>query len=376
MKKFLSMALALVMMLTMASCAMAEDTLKIGAIAPLTGAAASYGLEVQAGVNYAVEEVNANGGLLGKTVEVIWRDDMHDPATSVNAYNEIVNDVVAFVGPVTTAPTVAVYGVAGKDGTPMISPSATAYEVTDAGNNLFRACFLDPYQAEIMAVFAKENLQAATAAIVYNNADDYSMGLAESFKKKAAELGIEIVAEEVCVAGQADYSAQMDKVSSAEPDVVYVAEYYEDAAIILPNAYDAGLDETPLLGADGWTGLAAQVGSDVQYLANCYYTDSFSNEADGEVAKAFVTGFTASTGAAPAGFNALGYDAARLMFRAIEVAGNTNAADIVAAMDAMNYECATGVITFDDHNDPIKSVYVKSYNEDGSEKLITRVDPQ
>ena len=259
MKKFLAMVLALAMMLTMASAAMAE-TLKIGGIAPLTGAAASYGLEVQAGVNYAVEEINANGGLLGMQVEVIWRDDVHDPATSVNAYNEIVNDVVAFVGPVTTAPTIAVFNVAAQDGTPMITPSATAYEVTDGGNNLFRACFLDPYQAEIMAVFAKETLGASTAAIIYDNANDYTIGLADSFKAKAAELGIEIVAEEVCVAGQADYSAQMDKIADAAPDVVYVAEYYEDTAVMLPLAYEAGLDETPLLGADGWTGLAAQVG--------------------------------------------------------------------------------------------------------------------
>lgn len=375
MKKFLAMVLALAMMLTMASAAMAE-TLKIGGIAPLTGAAASYGLEVQAGVNYAVEEINANGGLLGMQVEVIWRDDVHDPATSVNAYNEIVNDVVAFVGPVTTAPTIAVFNVAAQDGTPMITPSATAYEVTDGGNNLFRACFLDPYQAEIMAVFAKETLEASTAAIIYDNANDYTIGLTNSFKAKAAELGIEIVAEEVCVAGQADYSAQMSKIADAEPDVVYVAEYYEDTAVMLPLAYEAGLDETPLLGPDGWTGLAAQVGDEVEYLQNCYYSDSFSNEAEGEVAKAFVSGFTASTGAAPAGFNALGYDAARLMLHAIEVAGSTDAAAIVAALDATNYECATGVITFDDHNDPIKSVYVKSYNEDGSEKLVTRVDPQ
>lgn len=178
------------------------------------------------------------------------------------------------------------------------------------------------------------------------------------------------------MAGQADYSAQMSKIADAEPDVVYVAEYYEDTAVMLPLAYEAGLDETPLLGPDGWTGLAAQVGDEVEYLQNCYYSDSFSNEAEGEVAKAFVSGFTASTGAAPAGFNALGYDAARLMLHAIEVAGSTDAAAIVAALDATNYECATGVITFDDHNDPIKSVYVKSYNEDGSEKLVTRVDPQ
>lgn len=375
MKKLFAMFMVAMMLFGMAGGAMAEETLKIGGIAPLTGAAASYGLEVQAGVNYAVEQVNAAGGVLGMQVEMIWRDDMHDAATSVNAYNEITNDVVAFVGPVTTAPTIAVYGVAAADGKPMISPSATAYEVTNPGNNVFRACFLDPYQAETMAVFAKENLGAATAAVVYDNANDYTLGLRDAFNKKAAELGIEIVAEEVCVAGQADYSAQLTKIADAEPDVVFVAEYYEDTAVMLPLAFEAGLDETPLLGPDGWTGLASQVGSDVEYLKNCYYCDSFSNEAEGEVAKAFIAGFTASTGAAPAGFNALGYDAARLMFNAIESAGGTDAAAIVAAMDATNLECATGVITFNDHNDPIKSVYIKTYNEDGSEKLFTRVDP-
>lgn len=376
MKKFLAILLAAMMLLSMTSVVMADDVLKIGGIGPLTGAASSYGLEVQMGANFAVEQINANGGVLGKQVEIIWRDDAHDPATGVNVYNELANDVVAFVGPVTTAPTIAVFKVAAEDNKPMVSPSATAYEVTDAGNNLFRACFLDPYQAETMAVFAKNSLGATTAAIVYDNANDYTIGLRGAFVAKAAELGIEIIAEEVCVAGQADYSAQMSKIADAEADVVFVAEYYEDTAVMLPLAFEAGLDETPLLGPDGWTGLADQVGADVEYLKNCYFCDSFSNEATGEVAKAFIEGFTASTGAAPAGFTALGYDAARLLFSAIENAGSTDADAIIAALDATKLECATGLITFDDHNDPIKSVYIKTYNEDGSEKLFTLVDPE
>ena len=144
MKKILVAALALVMLMT-ACCAVAEDTVKIGGLSPLTGAVAVYGLAVQAGVDYAVDEINANGGVLGKQIEFVWRDDQGDPAYAVSMYNQLVGEGIdALVGAVTTAPTIAVFNEAAKTGVPAITASASAYEVTNAGNTVFRACFLDP----------------------------------------------------------------------------------------------------------------------------------------------------------------------------------------------------------------------------------------
>lgn len=375
MKKLLVAVLAIALAMT-ACFAAAEDTIKIGGISPLTGAAAVYGLDVQAGVDYAVEEINANGGVLGKQIELIWRDDQHDPATAINMYNQLVDEgVVAVVGPVTTAPTIAAFDVAAKDNMPCITASASAYEVTNAGNNLFRACFLDPYQAGIAVQYAVDTLGAKTVGIIYDNANDYTLGLYDAFVAKAAELGLEIVATEVGVAGQADYSAQIGKIADAEPDVIYAAEYAQEIAIMLPQMFDAGLDETAIIGPDGFSGVDTQIGDDVELLANCVYTSAFSLDSTGEVAIAFIDGFTAKTGEAPALFNALGYDAMKIMAQAIENAGSTEKDAIIAALDATDIEGATGHMTFDDHNDPIKSVFIIGFTEDGAETLKAIVDP-
>lgn len=376
MKKFLVALLALVMLMTTCT-AMADDTVKVGGLTPLTGAVAVYGLAVQAGVDYAVEEINAAGGVMGKQIEFIWRDDQGDPAYAVSMYNQLVGeDIVALVGAVTTAPTIAVFSEVAKTGMPAITASASAYEVTNAGNNLFRACFLDPYQAGIAAQFIKENLGAETVGIIYDNANDYTLGLYEAFIAKAEEIGLEVVATEVGVAGQADYSAQISKLSDAEPDAIYAAEYAQELAVMLPQIFDAGLDETPLVGPDGFSGVDSQVGEDVGLLANCYYTSAFSLDSTDEVAKAFIEGFTAKTGAAPTLFNALGYDAMKIMAAAIDAAGSTDQEAVVAALDATDINGATGHMTFDDHNDPIKSVFVISFTDEGKETLETIVNPQ
>ena len=376
MKKFFVTLLALVMLMTSVT-AMADGAVKVGGLSPLTGAVAVYGLAVQAGVDYAVEEINAAGGVLGQPIDFIWRDDQGDPAYAVSMYNQLVGEGInALVGAVTTAPTIAVFSEAAKTGMPAITASASAYEVTNAGNNLFRACFLDPYQAGIAAQFIKDNLGCETVGIIYDNANDYTLGLYEAFVAKAEEIGLEVVATEVGVAGQADYSAQISKLSDAEPDAIYAAEYAQELAVMLPQIFDAGLDETPLVGPDGFSGVDGQVGSDVHLLANCYYTSAFSLDSTDEVAKAFIEGFTAKTGAAPTLFNALGYDAMKIMAAAIEAAGSTDAAAIVAALDATDIDGATGHMTFDDHNDPIKSVFVISFTDEGKEALETVVNPQ
>ena len=376
MKKFFVTLLALVMLMTSVT-AMADGAVKVGGLSPLTGAVAVYGLAVQAGVDYAVEEINAAGGVLGQPIDFIWRDDQGDPAYAVSMYNQLVGEGIdALVGAVTTAPTIAVFSEAAKTGMPAITASASAYEVTNAGNNLFRACFLDPYQAGIAAQFIKDNLGCETVGIIYDNANDYTLGLYVAFVAKAEEIGLEVVATEVGVAGQADYSAQISKLSDAEPDAIYAAEYAQELAVMLPQIFDAGLDETPLVGPDGFSGVDGQVGSDVHLLANCYYTSAFSLDSTDEVAKAFIEGFTAKTGAAPTLFNALGYDAMKIMAAAIEAAGSTDAAAIVAALDATDIDGATGHMTFDDHNDPIKSVFVISFTDEGKEALETVVNPQ
>ena len=372
MKKVFALVLALSLLLG-ATNAMA-DTIKIGGIAPLTGAASAYGLLVQAGVDLAVEEFNANGGLLGNQIEMTWLDDTHDAVEATNAYNQLVSGgIAALIGPVTTTPTLAVAERAAADNMPMITASATAYAVTEGRPNVFRACFLDPFQAELMAQYAAENLGAKKVAVLFDNTNDYSIGLSDAFQAKAKALGLEVVAAESAKAGDADYSPQLTKIADAQPEAVFVCYYYEDAALMIRQAVDVGLEAT-MMGADGWGSIEKQLADAPELLNNAVYCDSFSTADDSPVAQAFVKSFTAKYGNEPAGFNALGYDAAKIMFTAINAAGTTDKDAVIAQLKATDLDCATGHITFNDHNDPIKSAFIMGF-KDGVPSLVTRIDP-
>ena len=384
MKKVFCMILSAVLALSCVS-ALAEDTIKIGGIAPLTGAVSVYGNLVKDGVDLYIDEVNANGGVLGKKVEMIWKDDTGDAVEATNAYEQLVSEgVAALIGPVTTTPTLAVAQRAAADGMPMITASATAFAVTgEEGENkdqpygnVFRACFIDSYQAELMAVFAQsyEPVQAKKVAVLYDNTNDYSIGLYESFAKKAEELGMEVVAAESNKEGDADYTPQLTKIADAEPDVLFCTYYYETAAKVLRQGVDVGL-ECWVLGADGFSAIADQVKDDPSLLDKVAYSDGFSAEDDSELVKSFVAAFSAKYGHEASLFNALGHDAAKILLTAMETAGTTEKEAVVAAMKATDLTCVTGHIVFDDHCDPVKSAFIKGFT-DGSEVLLERLDPE
>ena len=374
MKKVVALLVAL--MLLMSSAAFA-DTIKIGGIAPLTGAVANYGLLVQAGVDLYIDELNAAGGLLGQQVEMVWMDDTGDSVEASNAYNQLVSDgISALIGAVTTTPTIAVSSLAAADNMPMISASATAYDVTSAGKNVFRACFLDPYQAEKMAEYAHDTLGAENVAVLYNNADDYSIGLAEAFSARAEELGMTVVAKESAVEYDVDYTPQLIKIADAEPDALFVCYYYETSALVLRQAADVGLECT-MMSADCWSGIQSELEDALYLLDNAVYSDAFFAGNESEIVQNFVASFKAKYGedAVPSGFNALGYDAAKIICTAIEKAGTVEDRDaIIAAMQATDLECITGKIIFDDHNDPIKSVLVMGF-EDGELVQLAQMNP-
>lgn len=374
MKKTVSLILVLVLVLGLSGAALA-DTIKIGGIAPITGGVASYGNWVKNGIDLYVKEVNEAGGIDGQQVEMVWFDDKGDATEAINAYNQMAGEgITALIGAVTTGPTKAVAPLAADDNLPMITASASAYDITDAGKNVFRACFTDPFQGQIVAQFAVEHLGAKRLAVLYNNASDYSLGLYENFVAKAEELGVEVVAAESAPFADSDYTPQLSKIADADPDAVLIAYYTEDVALILNQRIDVGLECT-LLGADGWTGIVDYVADDLSLLDGCYYPDSFSLADDRDVVKAFAESFQASYGdEQPNGFNALGYDAAKLMLTAIDNADSLEADAIIAALAASDLDCVTGHISYNDHNDPVKSAYVMEY-VDGAPVLASRVDP-
>lgn len=348
------------------------ETIVIGGLAPLTGDAAQYGIAVNNGVKLAVEEINAAGGVLGKQVELIMYDDQHDPTAATTAYDRLVNEdnIVALVGAVTTAPTIAVAQKAAADGIPMITPTGTGAAITEIGPNIFRACFTDPFQGELMAHYALKELEAKTVAILYETGSDYSKGVAEAFEATAKELGLTITAKEAYQTGTTDFKAQLTKIKEGNPDVVMAPSYYGEAAMILGQARDLGIT-SKFVGPDGWDGLLNQIDkSNVQALNGAYYCTQFPFNEPGTELKRVMDAYTAEFGDEYLNmFAMLGYEAMHMMAAAIENAGNTDSDAIVEAMHNLVFEGLAGPISFKGGNDPERATFIIQF-EDGKEKLL------
>lgn len=372
MKKFIALALVLAMAVTvLAACggesggssgstADTGDTIKIGGLAPLTGEVSVYGVAASNGAKMAIDEVNANGGILGgKKIEFLLEDEEGDATKAVNAYNKLVGEgIVALIGDVTSKPTMSVAQKSAKDNLPMVTPTATAAEVTTYGSNVFRACFLDPYQGEILASYANEKLSAKTAAVLYDSSDDYSIGIAESFKEHAEAYGIQVVAYEAFGEGDKDFKSQLTKIGAEKPDVLCIPSYYNTIALIVSQAKDLGI-ETTFLGGDGWDGVLGaladgkKTNADGAIFANHYY----SGDTD-EVVSNFFKNYKEIYGTDPNSFAALGYDAAMVLINAIEKAGSTDKDAIIKALNETDYNGVTGNIQYDGSGDPVKSVTI------------------
>ena len=384
--KAVAVAMAVVMVMSFAVAAVAaSDTIKVGVLAPLTGGVAEYGNAVNNGVMLYVEELNAQGGINGKQIELVTYDEEGDSVKAVTGYNYLMDqEVVAIIGDVTTGPTKAVVTESQADGTPMITASATAEDVTcqlDADgavvavyDNMFRSCFIDPFQGSKMASFAKDQLGAKTAAVLYNLGSDYSAGCAAFFQKTAAEQGLEVVAEESYADGAVDFQSQLTNIAAKSPDVLFIPDYYSVVALVAQQAYAAGVKAT-MLGADGWDSVLGVV-TDPGLLEGAYYCSGYSKDDTREAVQAFVTNYQAKYGAAPNMFAAQGYDAAMILCAAIEKAEASGAKAgsdayreaIIAAMKATDMDCVTGHVTYNEYNNPEKSAAIITI-ENGAAKF-------
>ena len=336
-----------------------DSVIKIGGMGPLTGSAAMYGITIENGAKLAFEEINKNGGVLGKKLEYISLDEKEDPVEAVNAYNRLIDEgVSAIIGSVTSKPTLAIAELAAQDGIPMITPTGTQVNITDAGPNIFRVCFTDPYQGGTLATFAKEKLNAKTAAVMINNSSDYSNGIAEEFIKQANKLGIKIVAKEGYSDGDKDFKAQLTKIKIEDPDVLMVPEYYEQSALIATQAREVGLKST-FIGPDGWDGVVNVLdSSSYSIVDNTYFTNHYSAEDKSEKIQDFLKKYREKYNEEPTAFSGLAYDAVYILKDAIEKAGTTEKEKLVAAIKESDMDGVTGHLTFDEKNNPIKAVTI------------------
>ena len=360
--------LAIVVMALAFSCSNPGDntatpdrtTIKIGYFGDLTGPTFNFGQSAINGVLMAASEVNQAGGINGRQIDIVIEDDKGSPEGAARLTAKLIDEdkVVAIIAGGTSGNSRAAAPKAQASHIPFISPSSTDPAVTQTGNYIFRACFVDSFQGEVMANFAVNTLKAQKAAILFDFNSPYSKGLTDYFKLSFARLGGRIVSEQTYTQGDADFKGQLSTIRSAEPDVLYIPGYYGDVTLVAKQARLIGLTQ-PLLGGDGWDAPELwQLGGDA--LNGAYITTHYSVDDPSPAIQTFVELYKQRYGnLLPDAHAALAYDAARLLFDAIARTGSTDGDKLREALaQTKNFAGVTGVISVDADRNAVKPAVV------------------
>jgi branched-chain amino acid transport system substrate-binding protein len=333
----------------LALIARAQDTIKVGEFACLTGKDATFGQSQHKGIQLALEELNAAGGVLGKKIELVSEDNQSKGGESATIARKLLSrdKVVAILGEVTSTRSLEVAPLAQNAKIPMIATGATNPKVTQTGNYVFRVCFIDDFQGTVMAKFALGDLKAKKVATLTSVSSAYSVGLAKYFKETFTAGGGQIVAEQKFNEGDKDFRAQLTAIKAADVDAIFIPGYYTEAALIARQARSLGITQT-LFGGDGWESeKLLEIGGEA--LNNCYYSTHFTPENKEPKVAEFVKKFKARwDGETPDAYAALGYDALYILVDSIKRAGGTDEPQLRNAIAATkNFSGASGVTTLD-----------------------------
>lgn len=353
-----------------------DEELVIGSTFPLTGQFSNYGVSTVNGIKMAVKEINENGGINGKQIRLDSLDDKGELTDTVNSYHKLVEDgAVAVIGTNTSSPSQAIAEASVADGIPLITPTGTEESITEGKDNVFRTCFTNPYQGDLLAIFAKDTLEAKTAALLVNTSSDYSTGIADAFEKKAEELGIEIVAKESYGDNDTDFKAQLTSISRENPDILLLPDYYEKLSLITPQAREANI-EASFLGGDGWDGILKTLDpSNYDMIQDSYFTNHFSIEDTDEKVQAFINKYRDEYGEDPTAFSALGYDTVYILKEGFEKAASDSNEDRAKAIKELDFSGITGAFTFDENNNPEKAASIMRI-DDGEYRFDSIVTPR
>ena len=355
------------------------DTIKVGANFELTGNVANYGNATIEGLQLAIDEANEAGGINGKKIELVSVDDKSEAAESINAATKLISDddVKVIVGPATTGLVLAETQTATDAKVPIIAPCATSPEATVENGKVkpyvFRSCFIDPQQGEVMATFAAKDLKAKTAVIYVDNSSDYSKSLAKVFREKFEAAGGKVVMEEAFLQKDQDFKATLTKLKTANADVMFVPAYYEEVGKIVKQAREMGINSA-ILGTDGWddTKVVDIAGADA--LNNTFFSTHYS-EKDAEV-QGFIEAYKKKYNRAPNVFAALGYDAGKMLVDALKRAGSGDTEKIREALEATkDLKVGTGTISMDKNHNPIKTAVILEM-KNGEKELKAKIAPE
>jgi len=376
--RILSILLVVSMILPLASCGpKGGGTIKIGVIAPMTGDVKTFGESTKNGVQMAINEWNAKGGINGKTLEMVLGDDKNDPAEATNAATKLIKqDKVKFIiGSVSSKCSIPISVIANDNKVVMISGTSTNPKVTVADGKrkeyVFRACFIDPPQGSAMAKFALETLKIKKAAVFYDNGNDYVKGLAEFFKAAFEKGGGTVTVYEAYSKDDTDFSALLTKVMADPPDMLYIPDYYNMVNLIAKQARDKGFKGI-LAGGDGWDSSDL----DVKATEGGYFTNHYSPDDPRPEVQNWVKAYKEKYGSVPDALATLGYDAANLLLNAIKTAGTEDTAKVKDAMQATKgFKTVSGEISFDQDGNPTNKDIAILQIKGGKQVHVTTIKP-
>jgi branched-chain amino acid transport system substrate-binding protein len=339
--------------------ALAAEPVKIGFFMSMTGRDASFGEASLNGARLAVDELNAAGGVLGRPVELVVEDNRSLAGESATAAKKLISrdGVVALIGECSSARTLEAASVAQAAGVPLVTPASTSPRVTQVGDCIFRVCFIDPFQGDVIATFARRRLGLKRAALLVDASAPYSVGLAEYFTRTFTALGGQVVASQKYNGAESDFRAQLTAIRAAQPDALFLPGYYLAAGLVARQAKELGMSAT-LLGGDGFEApQLLEIGGPA--LEGAYYSTHFASENTGQVSRAFVAAYGARHGSVPNGLAALSYDAVKLVVDAIARAGTTERGALRRSLAATrNFEGVTGRTTINANRDADKDAAI------------------
>lgn len=354
----------------------AQEPIKIGEYASLTGKEAGFGQTSHHGVILAIEEINAAGGVLGRPLALTYEDNQTKPGESATAAKKLISrdKVVALIGEVASGRSLEAAPIAQAAKVPMIAPAATNPKVTQTGNYIFRVCFIDPFQGTVMAKFAKNDLKAKKVAVLFSVSNAYSVGLAKFFRETFTAGGGAIATEKNFSEGDKDFRAQLTAVKAANVEAVFVPGYYTEAALIVRQARELGIT-VPFFGGDGWEDeQLLKIGGEA--LNGCYYSTHFSSEDTAAAVVTFVGKYRHRwNDEVPGAFSALGYDAIYVLADAIRRAGTTDGPKLRDALAATrNFNGVTGTTNINENRDATKPATIIAL-QGGKAKFFKTVAP-
>jgi branched-chain amino acid transport system substrate-binding protein len=337
-----------------------NSTIKIGYYGDLSGPTFNFGKSALNGVLMAVDEINLAGGINGRKLDVVIEDDQGRAELAAARASKLIDadKVIAVIAGGTSGNSRAGAPKAQVAQIPLISPSATDPAVTQIGEYIFRACFIDAFQGEVMAKFAANTLKAKKAAILFDFNSPYSRGLTDFFELSFTRLGGQVVTKQLYTQGDRDYRGQLNSIRQATPDVIYIPGYYGDVAVIAKQARQLGITQ-PLLGGDGWDAPELwDLGGDS--LNGSYISNHYSIEDPSPAIQKFVKEYKALYGnLSPDAHAALGYDTMRVLADAIQRAGTTDGPKLRDALaQTKNFPGVTGVIIINAERNAVKPAVV------------------